>query len=250
MDLRADPGRGGDVNVEKLGEPLDAKRVRQRQGRGGGQALSYLETHDVIRTANDIFGFGKWGHEIVELRPLSTVQVKSSGGKDGFHVGYVCIVKLTVTGCVPVSGVGYGDATEYTQTALVTAHELAAKEAESDALKRALKNYGDQFGLALYDKAAATSGHVATKPAVAAAASPAVDAHATAGDTTFKAPAARMPTRSQFERFSLLLNTYKKVNPEFDIDAAGNAIDGKDRDYVERAIKRLEGNIEQASVAA
>ena len=32
------------------------------------------------------------------------------------------------------------------------AHESAAKEAESDAQKRALKSFGNQFGLALYDK--------------------------------------------------------------------------------------------------
>ena len=35
---------------------------------------------------------------------------------------------------------------------LVIKHESAIKEAESDALKRALKSFGDQFGLSLYDK--------------------------------------------------------------------------------------------------
>lgn len=148
------------TTLEKLGRPLDGSRVRQREG-GNGRSLSYLETHDVIRTANDIFGFGGWGHEIVELRELPGVTVTREGkAGSGFQVGYLCVVRLTVTGCVPVSGVGYGDAIEYRDTAPVTAHELAAKEAESDALKRALKNYGDQFGLALYDKQAASAGHV------------------------------------------------------------------------------------------
>ncbi len=151
--------------AKMLAAPLDAGRVKRREGRGGGKALSYLETHDVIRAANTIFGFGQWGHEIVELRPLPGIAV-TKDAKAGIHVGYVCIVKLTVAGCVPVSGVGYGDAVEYAQSGPVTAHELAAKEAESDALKRALKNFGDQFGLALYDKAAATAGHVATKAGV------------------------------------------------------------------------------------
>lgn len=154
---------------EKLARPLDASRVKSRPNGRGGQ-LSYLETHDVIRAANDIFGFGKWGHEVVELRQLDAQVVHNSDQKAGFCVGYVCVVRLTVEGCVPVSGVGYGDATEYRESAPVTAHELAAKEAESDALKRALKNYGDQFGLALYDKAAASSGHVTAGSNAAAAA--------------------------------------------------------------------------------
>ncbi len=145
--------------AEKLAQPLDAARIKSRPNGRGGQ-LSYLETHDVIRAANEIFGFGKWGHEVTELRQLDAVTVHNSDSKAGWCVGYVCVVKLTVDGCVPVSGVGFGDGTEYRESALVTAHELAAKEAESDALKRALKNYGDQFGLALYDKDAAKSGHV------------------------------------------------------------------------------------------
>jgi DNA recombination protein Rad52 len=142
-----------------LNAPLDAKRVKTRES-GRGPALSYLETHDVIRMANGIFGIGKWGHEIVDLRQIPGVMVTSRDGKTGYQTGYVCIVRLIVQGCIPVSGVGYGDAVEYRDSAPVTAHELAAKEAESDALKRALKNFGDQFGLALYDKAAGQNGHL------------------------------------------------------------------------------------------
>lgn len=144
-----------------LAKPLDAARIKTRAAGGNKPALSYLETHDVIRTANEIFGFGGWGHEIVDLRLIPGVTVTNAAGdKNGVCVGYVCTVRLTVAGCVPTSGVGYGDATEYRESATVTAHELAAKEAESDALKRALKNFGDQFGLALYAKDAATAGHV------------------------------------------------------------------------------------------
>lgn len=148
-----------ETRTERLDAPLDSGRVKQRDSFGTG-TLSYLETHDVIRTANKIFGFGGWGHEIVELRPIEPCTVTNRDNKTGLQVGYICIVKLTVTGGVPVSGIGYGDAVEYRQSAPITAHELAAKEAESDALKRALKNYGDQFGLALYDKAAAQNGHL------------------------------------------------------------------------------------------
>lgn len=148
---------------EILAAPLDATRVKQRSAGGSRPALSYLETHDVIRRANEVFGFGGWGHEVVELRQLEATPV-AKDDKKGVCVGYICTVRLTVRDCIPTSGVGYGDATEYQATAKVTAHELAAKEAESDALKRALKNFGDQFGLALYDKQAATSGRVVQPP--------------------------------------------------------------------------------------
>lgn len=154
-----------DAQIGKLGAPLDRGRVKQRDS-GRGPALSYLETHDVIRAANDIFGFGQWGHEIDDLRPVAPV-TRTKDGKTGIQVGYICIVKLTVNGCQPVSGVGYGDAVEYVESAPVTAHELAAKEAESDALKRALKNYGDQFGLVLYSKDQARSEHLNGSPAQA-----------------------------------------------------------------------------------
>lgn len=156
------------MNLERLSEPLDASRVKTREG-SGGRTLSYLETHDMIRAANDIFGFGGWGHEVVELRLIDAVTVHNRDQKPGVKVGYLCVVKLTVfppvaydTGFVPTSGVGFGDAVEYSEGAAVSAHELAAKEAESDALKRALKNWGDQFGLALYSKSAASDGHLSS----------------------------------------------------------------------------------------
>lgn len=153
------------MNLERLSQPLDVSRIKTREG-GSGVKLSYLETHDVIRTANDIFGYGGWGHRIIELRPLKEVTVhntKYDPPKAGVCVGYLCLVELSVyvvEGNGVTSGIGYGDATEYRESAAVTAHELAAKEAESDALKRALKNYGDQFGLALYSKTAASDGHL------------------------------------------------------------------------------------------
>lgn len=151
------------MNMERLSEPLDAARVKTREG-SGGRSLSYIESHDAIRTANEIFGFGNWGTEVVELRLINSVTVHNREQQPGVCVGYLCIVRLSVgTGDLPylsTSGVGYGDATEYREGSAVTAHELAAKEAESDAMKRALKNWGDQWGLALYSKSAASDGHL------------------------------------------------------------------------------------------
>ncbi len=138
--------------IQDLKEPLDKSRVKSRQK--GSKTLSYLEAHDVIRRANEIFGVGSWGYEVV---PDSLVclaaepVVRECDSKSGYRVGYRAIVQVSIDGHTAFSDVGYGDAVEYTGSA-ITPHELAAKEAVSDGVKRALKNYGDQFGLCLYAK--------------------------------------------------------------------------------------------------
>lgn len=135
--------------LERLAEPLDPARVKHREG-GGGRSLSYLEGHDAIRAANDIFGVGQWGYAVTELVCIGEEEVVSRQNKPGFRVAYRATVTAHV-GMQTFADVGYGDAIEYTGSRL-TPHELASKEAVTDGLKRCLKNLGDQFGLCLYDK--------------------------------------------------------------------------------------------------
>lgn len=141
--------------VRMLGEPLDPVRVKSRKGRGGGD-FSYLETHDVKRAANRIFGHGAWGYRIMVQERIGEVEVErenQDGSKQrGWHIAYRCVVMLDIMGCVATEGSGYGDAVEYGPAARLTASELALKESESDALKRAFTKWGDQFGLILYAK--------------------------------------------------------------------------------------------------
>lgn len=263
---------------ERLAEPLQRSRVKTRtDGRGG--SLAYLETHDVIRTANDIFGFGKWGHEVVELRNIGAVVVHNRDQKAGTSVGYVCIVRLTVEGCVPVSGVGFGDATEYRESGPVTAHELAAKEAESDALKRALKNFGDQFGLALYDKDAARGPHVTSAPSAprsGASNSPVASGGSTDG-VGDRQPAAAASSGSAESAHSesaagggaspdpvtaALVSELLRLSKEFgtDLDAVQKSIDknraategylSKHHAWLERQTKTVAANIAEKEAAA
>lgn len=141
-----------DVQRIALGQPLDASRVKQREG-AANRRLSYIETWDAKRAANEIFGYGNWGYEIAELADLGieTVTRERNGKRqEGHRVAYRCRLRLEVHGCLPVEDVGYGEDISY--TSMLQLHELAAKEAVSDALKRALVAYGDQFGLGLYDK--------------------------------------------------------------------------------------------------
>ncbi|MDB5080307.1 MAG: hypothetical protein JWP00_2231 [Chloroflexi bacterium] len=133
--------------ITQLEQPLDAKRVKHRQG-GGGMQLSYLKGHDVIDTANKIFGYGNWGYDLlgVELQNVLAENGEIIGGY------YAARVKLTVSGCVPITEEGVCPIQEgRNPRAKIDAHDMARKGAITDALKRALRCFGDQFGNSLYD---------------------------------------------------------------------------------------------------
>jgi hypothetical protein len=138
--------------IAALGAPLNRANVKQREQ--SGQKLSYIEGWVVIAEANRIFGFDSWERETVTLKCVS--QVERPVGKQqrpGWGVTYSARVRITVTagGRPPItregSGAGHGIDVDLGQ-----AHESALKEAETDAMKRALMTFGNQFGLALYDK--------------------------------------------------------------------------------------------------
>jgi DNA recombination protein Rad52 len=135
-----------DEQIKLLEQPIDPRRVHQREG-SGRQKLSYLWAHDVKRHANRVFGFDGWSYHVTDLQLIAEEPVKK-GDREGFRVGYRAIVEVRV-GTVLRGDTGYGDAMEYTGNR-ITPHELASKEAVSDALKRCLASFGSQFGLDLY----------------------------------------------------------------------------------------------------
>src|SRR5205823_727378 len=61
---------------------------------------------------------------------------------------YTATVRVRVRGCLPKADVG--SATTADDTA--EAHETAIKAAVTDAMKRALRHFGDQFANALYER--------------------------------------------------------------------------------------------------
>lgn len=130
-----------------LSAPLDRSVVAEREQ--GGKKLSYIEAWHAIAEANRIFGFDGWNRETVELRQLGAP--REVNGK--MRVGYSAKVRITVltpTGSLIVrEGCGFGSGIDRDED---QAHESALKEAESDAMKRALMTFGNPFGLALYDK--------------------------------------------------------------------------------------------------
>jgi len=148
----AQPSGFSPEQLAALTAPLDRANVRQReQGRG---KVAYLEGWQVIAEANRIFGFDGWQRQTIAVRCVA--QAERPIGRDqkpGWGVTYTARVRVTVTagGLTPLiregSGAGHGIDVDLGQ-----AHESALKEAETDAMKRALMTFGNPFGLALYDK--------------------------------------------------------------------------------------------------
>lgn len=148
-----------------LSAPLDRSVVAEREQ--GGKKLSYIEAWHAIAEANRIFGFDGWNRETVDLRQLGVP--REVNGK--MRVGYSAKVRITVmtpTGSLIVrEGCGFGSGIDRDED---QAHESALKEAESDAMKRALMTFGNPFGLALYDKTQANVAVVESAAVTAAAA--------------------------------------------------------------------------------
>lgn len=136
--------------VKQLSAKLDASHVKQREQ--AGRKLSYIEGWHAIAEANRIFGYDAWTRETLEIRMVAEGPRKIGrppNQRDGFGVSYIAKVRVIVDG-VAREGIGAGHGVD---ADLGLAHESAIKEAETDAMKRALMTFGNPFGLALYDKA-------------------------------------------------------------------------------------------------
>lgn len=134
--------------VQQLLKPLNPSRVEKR--RQGGMELSYLTQADVRAHLARVFGFGGFDVRLIRVEILSCEQ--PDGGRN-WDVSALAHVELTVRNPDGMIACVYSDA------AVGSGHlpnkgealDFAVKTAESDALKRAAINLGDQFGLGLYD---------------------------------------------------------------------------------------------------
>lgn len=149
--------------IAALEAPLIRDNVKGRKQ--AGREVSYIESWHAEAEANRIFGFDGWDTVIKSITKVSEREVSIGKGgnyeKPGWSVSYIAVVTVSVfaNGEETVrEGVGAGHGIDADPG---QAHESAVKEATSDAEKRALKTFGNQFGLALYDK---TQANVADAP--------------------------------------------------------------------------------------
>ena len=140
----------------ELKKPLNPAHVKPP---APGKYGEYIEGWRVIDEANRIFGFDGWTRETVEMVELCREMVELTG-KNGpykqWRVSFMAKVRVTAGGVVR-EGTGCGSGSGKPE-ALGDTIESAVKEAETDAMKRALMTFGNPFGLALYDKTKANVG--------------------------------------------------------------------------------------------
>lgn len=132
-----------DKQHDVLLRPLNPARVSARQQ--AGRSLSYLEAWDVKAHLIRIFGFGGWSADVLS----ADLAFEDQTQKGSWNVGYKVVLRLSI----PNLYCTYTEAAvgQATLPQRGEAHDMAVKTAESDALKRAAINLGDQFGLSLYN---------------------------------------------------------------------------------------------------
>ena len=118
--------------IEILNEELNSNRIKTREK--GNINLSYIEGFDVIDTANKVFGFGNWSYLISKLDQVSQELNQNQNNV----VCYKAVVQIQIhntnhTLDVNRQDVGFGTGVA---KSLADAHEGAAKEAVTDAIKR------------------------------------------------------------------------------------------------------------------
>lgn len=131
------------MKIEELKKKLNPNSIKTR--RQAGFELSYIEGWHAIAEANRIFGFDAWRRETLYM----VENHEPYENNNGKHVvSFRASVRVTV-GDIYRDGVGFGSGIA---NSIQDAYEGAIKEAETDAMKRALMTFGNPFGLALYDK--------------------------------------------------------------------------------------------------
>ena len=75
-----------DKQIQALLLPLHKNRVKIRD------RMSYVEAHDIKAHLTRIFGFGRWGSEVVEQVLICDEQVTMKNGNPGWYVAYRSVV--------------------------------------------------------------------------------------------------------------------------------------------------------------
>jgi len=128
---------------------LDKANVKSRRG-ANGKAVAYLEAWHVIDMANEVFGFGNWDAETVEMkREHEPVQIPPTEEhpKGGIVVTYSARVRVTVyseDGSRKVVRERSGGHRGFGPT-VGQAVEDCIKAAETDATKSRVRDFRQHF---------------------------------------------------------------------------------------------------------
>ncbi|KAI4146203.1 MAG: hypothetical protein LQ341_002150 [Variospora aurantia] len=139
----------------RLEKQLGPEYISTRPG-PSGQRVPYLPADKCINLANEVFGFNGWSSGIQQIQ-IDFVDENQSTGK--VSLGLSVLVRVTLKDGtyheveflrILSTGLGYGHIENCKGKA--AAFEKAKKEGTTDALKRALRNFGNILGNCVYDK--------------------------------------------------------------------------------------------------
>jgi DNA repair and recombination protein RAD52 len=161
-----DIGVSSETIQRKLNRRLGPEYVSQRPAPGGGPKLTYVEGWKIIGLANEVFGYNGWCSTVTKIE---TDFVDMDPETRRYNIGITAIVKVTLKDGTCHEDVGYGtgenmkskgsalDKVRFVMLCLWSLHcdnllPQAKKEAVTDGVKRALRNFGNLLGLCLYEK--------------------------------------------------------------------------------------------------
>ncbi|ROW08179.1 hypothetical protein VPNG_06909 [Cytospora leucostoma] len=130
----------------RLEKQLGPEYLSARTG-PSGQKVHYIAAEKCIALANEVFGFNGWSSTIKEMQ-VDFVDEHPQTLK--ISLGLSVIVRVTLRDGTFHEDVGYGHIENCKGKA--AAFEKAKKEGTTDALKRALRNFGNVLGNCIYDK--------------------------------------------------------------------------------------------------
>ncbi len=182
--------------IEELSKGVPQSEIKQKNG------FDYVSQVYIIHTANRIFGFDGWRSEVVTPPHVVDRFTRSKGGGENIVAVVACTVRVHAIG-VFHDGQGMGVA-EATVDAFAGNLDKAFKEAETDALKRALVKFGDPFALTLYEKDASARNIVDDR-----AGSPSFGGGAPSDAASWKARLSKATDKAMFsDEWAKMLSTF------------------------------------------
>ncbi|KAI4861553.1 recombination protein Rad52 [Hypoxylon rubiginosum] len=130
----------------RLEKQLGPEYLSSRSG-PSGQKVHYIAAEKCIALANEVFGFNGWSSGIQNIQ-VDFVDENPQTFK--ISLGLSVIVRVTLRDGTYHEDIGYGHIENCKGKA--AAFEKAKKEGTTDALKRALRNFGNVLGNCIYDK--------------------------------------------------------------------------------------------------
>ncbi|KAI1085120.1 recombination protein Rad52 [Whalleya microplaca] len=130
----------------RLEKQLGPEYLSARSG-PSGQKVHYIAAEKCIALANEVFGFNGWSSSIQNIQ-VDFVDENPQTFK--ISLGLSVIIRVTLRDGTYHEDIGYGHIENCKGKA--AAFEKAKKEGTTDALKRALRNFGNVLGNCIYDK--------------------------------------------------------------------------------------------------